>query len=61
MYRPFTRFQTHERNQETMGIIAKNNYYKSLIQGLKKCRKKIDKDGRIEKTLDYLKSREDSA
>lgn len=43
-----------------MQIIAKNNYIKSLIQGLKKCRKKIDKEGRIETTLNYLKSKEDS-
>lgn len=43
MYRPFTRFKSHEENQEIMKAIAKNNCYKSLIQGLKKCRKKIDK------------------
>lgn len=34
-----------------MQIIAKNSYYRSLIQGLKKCRKKIDKQGKIESTL----------
>lgn len=34
-----------------MDLIANNNYYKSLIQGLKKCRKKIDKEGRLEETL----------
>jgi hypothetical protein len=40
-----------------MQLIAKNNYYKSLIQGLKKCRKKIDKDGKIQSTLEYLNSK----
>jgi hypothetical protein len=42
-----------------MQLIAKNNYYKSLIQGLKKCRKKIDKAGKISKTIEYLNSKDD--
>ena len=59
LFRPFTRFQSHAENMETMQLIAKNSYYKSLIQGLKKCRKKIDKDGKIETTLKYLGSKQD--
>ena len=43
-----------------MQLIAKNSYYKSLIQGLKKCRKKIDKEGKIQTTLKYLNSKQDS-
>lgn len=40
-----------------MEVIAKNNYLKSMIQGLKKCRRKIDKEGRVEETLRYLTER----
>lgn len=42
-----------------MQLIAKNSYYKSLIQGLKNCRKKIDKEGKIETTLKYLGSKQE--
>ena len=41
-----------------MELISNNNYFKSMIQGLKKCRRKIDKEGRIEETLNFLKERE---
>jgi hypothetical protein len=42
-----------------MQLIAKNNYYKSLIQGLKVCRKKIDQSGKISNTIDYLNTKKE--
>ena len=44
---PFTRFQSHEDHENTIKLLAKANEIKSMIGGLKKCRRKVDPQGRI--------------
>ena len=43
LFKPFLRFQNHQENENVIEAITRNNEYQSLIQGLKQCRKKIDR------------------